>query len=78
MLVGVIAPDGSAASRNGEASAFCALHRLLPLRSLDSRSVSGPGTLFFSGDPFQYIHNWVFWFKMLFIVLAGLNVFCSM
>ena len=31
------------------------------------------GFLFFSGDPFQYIHNTVFWLKLLFIVLAGLN-----
>jgi uncharacterized membrane protein len=32
------------------------------------------GVLFYIGDPFQYIHNNVFWLKMLFIVLAGLNV----
>ena len=31
------------------------------------------GFLFFAGDPFQYIHNTVFWLKLLFIVLAGLN-----
>jgi hypothetical protein len=28
----------------------------------------------FAGDPFQYIHNWVFWCKMLFVLLAGANV----
>lgn len=32
------------------------------------------GFLFFAGDPFQYIHNAVFWLKMAFIVLAGINV----
>ncbi len=26
------------------------------------------------GDPGQYFHNPAFWYKMLFIVLAGLNV----
>jgi len=31
------------------------------------------GFLFFTGDPFQYIHNTVFWLKLLFIVLAGIN-----
>jgi hypothetical protein len=32
------------------------------------------GILFFVGDPFQYIHNDVFWWKMAFIVFAGINV----
>jgi hypothetical protein len=32
------------------------------------------GCIFFAGDPFQYIHNDVFWAKMLFILLAGANV----
>ena len=31
------------------------------------------GFIFFAGDPFQYIHNTVFWLKLLFIVLAGVN-----
>jgi hypothetical protein len=31
------------------------------------------GFLFFTGDPFQYIHNTVFWLKLLFMVLAGVN-----
>ena len=32
------------------------------------------GVLFFIGAPFQYIHNYPFWWKMLFIALAGANV----
>ena len=32
------------------------------------------GALFFAGDPFQYVHNPAFQFKMLFIIVAGLNV----
>src|SRR4051812_22237961 len=32
------------------------------------------GALFFAGDPGQYLHNWAFGFKMLFITLAGVNV----
>ena len=31
------------------------------------------GFLFFTGDPSQYIHNTVFWLKLLFILLAGIN-----
>jgi hypothetical protein len=31
------------------------------------------GFLFFTGDPSQYIHNTVFWLKLLFIILAGIN-----
>jgi hypothetical protein len=29
------------------------------------------GFLFYAGDPFQYIHNFVFWLKMLFILPPG-------
>jgi hypothetical protein len=32
------------------------------------------GFLFYAGDPDQYLHNPAFQFKMLFIVVAGLNV----
>ena len=32
------------------------------------------GFLFFAGDPFQYIHNIAFAFKLLFIGLAGVNL----
>lgn len=32
------------------------------------------GTLFFIGEPLQYVDNPAFWFKMLFIFLAGWNV----
>ena len=32
------------------------------------------GFLFFAGAPGQYIHNSVFWYKMLFIAIAGVNV----
>lgn len=32
------------------------------------------GALFFIGAPFQYVHNYPFWLKVLSIVLAGINV----
>ena len=32
------------------------------------------GFLFFAGAPNQYIHNNIFWYKMLFIAIAGVNV----
>jgi len=34
------------------------------------------GVLFFTGDPFQYIHNVAFWLKLLFIAAAGVNALC--
>lgn len=51
-----------------------------PLQRLMSWAVLGflinliTGFLFFAGDPFQYIHNIAFGFKLLFIGLAGVNV----
>jgi hypothetical protein len=32
------------------------------------------GFMFFAGDPSQYLNNFAFWMKMLFIGLAGVNV----
>jgi len=32
------------------------------------------GFLFYAGDPAQYLHNPAFQFKMLFLIVAGLNV----
>ena len=32
------------------------------------------GITFFMGDPYQYINNKIFGFKILFILLAGVNV----
>jgi hypothetical protein len=32
------------------------------------------GFTFYAGDPFQYIHNPAFWWKMGFIAAAGLNI----
>jgi hypothetical protein len=53
---------------------FAPLHRLLPFAIAGFCICLGTGSLFFAGDPFQYIHNAVFWFKLLFIFLAGINV----
>jgi len=50
------------------------LDRLLPWGILGFVINTVTGLLFFTGDPFQYIHNLVFWLKMAFILLAGLNV----
>jgi hypothetical protein len=50
------------------------LNRLLPWGIVGFVINLITGFLFFSGDPFQYIHNAVFWFKMAFVLLAGINV----
>jgi len=52
---------------------------LAPLNRLLPWGIAGfvvnliTGFIFFAGDPFQYIHNNVFWMKLLFIVVAGVN-----
>jgi hypothetical protein len=50
------------------------LQRLMPLAILGFLINLTTGFLFFTGDPFQYIHNIAFGFKLLFIGLAGVNV----
>ena len=50
------------------------LNRLLPWGIFGFVINLITGFLFFAGDPFQYIHNAVFWLKMGFILLAGINV----
>jgi hypothetical protein len=52
------------------------LERLIPWAVLGFVINLITGFLFFAGDPFQYIRNDIFWWKLLFIVLAGLNVLC--
>jgi hypothetical protein len=53
---------------------FGPLHKLLPWAVLGFVINIVTGVLFFVGIPSQYVNNSVFWYKMLFIVLAGINV----
>jgi uncharacterized membrane protein len=53
---------------------FAPLHRLLPWGISGFGICLGTGIVFFTGQSSQYINNWVFWCKMLFVVLAGANV----
>jgi len=50
------------------------IQRLMPWAVLGFLINLVTGFLFFAGDPFQYIHNVAFAFKLLFIALAGVNV----
>src|SRR5206468_12405944 len=50
------------------------LQRLMPWAILGFGINMVTGFLFFAGDPFQYIHNIAFGFKLLFIGLAGVDV----
>jgi hypothetical protein len=50
------------------------LHRLVPFGIAGFVTCAVTGFLFFAGEPSQYIPNGVFWIKMGFILLAGLNV----
>jgi hypothetical protein len=50
------------------------LERLVPWGILGFSLCLVTGVMFYSGDPFQYIDNTIFWIKMAFIAAAGLNV----
>jgi hypothetical protein len=51
-----------------------ALHRLIPWGVAGFIINAITGFLFFAGDPFQYINNIAFGLKILFILVAGLNM----
>jgi len=51
-----------------------ALHRFVPVGIAGFLLCLVTGALFFTSKPALYIHNPAFYLKMLFIVLAGLNV----
>jgi hypothetical protein len=53
---------------------FAALHKLVPWGIAGFVINTITGILFFAGDPFQYINNIAFGLKILFILLAGLNM----
>jgi len=74
MLIGVIGIMDLRLLGFAKRLPFAPLHRLLPFAIAGFAICLTTGSLFFAGDPFQYIHNWVFWFKMSFIILAGINV----
>jgi hypothetical protein len=74
MLVGVIALMDLRLLGLGKSAPFAPFHKLLPWAISGFGICLLTGSMFFAGDPFQYIHNVVFWLKMLFILLAGLNV----
>ena len=52
---------------------FAYLHRLLPWAAIGFGVNVITGFLFFAGIPTQYIHNPSFYWKMVFVLLAGLN-----
>jgi len=58
----------------GKGLPVASLQRLMPWAVVGFAINLITGFLFFSGDPFQYIHNIAFAFKLLFVALAGVNV----
>ena len=74
MLIGVVGLMDLRLLGMAKRLPFAPLHKLLPFGIAGFSICFGTGTLFFAGDPFQYIHNPVFWYKILFILLAGANV----
>ena len=53
---------------------YAAVYQLLPIGMLGFGINLVTGMLFFLGAPQQYIHNSTFYWKMVFVVLGGLNV----
>jgi len=53
---------------------YAAVHQLMPIGILGFGLNLITGMMFFIGEPEQYIHNSVFYWKIVFIVLGGLNV----
>ncbi len=50
------------------------IHKLVPWAVLGFVINAVTGMLFFIGAPFQYVKNVAFLFKMIFLVIAGINI----
>jgi|SRR5579862_2969017 len=74
MLIGVIGVIDLRLLGLAKRVPFAPLYRLLPWGISGFLICLSTGIVFFTGDPMQYVSNWVFWWKMSFVVLAGLNV----
>lgn len=74
LLVGIVGTIDLRLLGVGKGMSLASLHRLLPWAILGFIINLITGILFFAGDPFQYVHNPAFQMKMLFILLAGMNV----
>ena len=53
---------------------LASLHRILPWGVTGFTITFATGLLFIFATPEQYLNDWVFWSKMLFVALAGVNV----
>jgi PDZ domain len=53
---------------------YSAVYQLLPIGMLGFSINLITGILFFLGVPSQYVHNPVFYWKMVFVVLGGVNI----
>ena len=51
-----------------------AVHKFVPWGVFGFALNAVTGTLFYIGAPFQYVHNFAFQMKLLFLVIAGGNV----
>jgi hypothetical protein len=74
LLFGVIAALDLRMLGMAKRLALAPLHRLVPWAMFGFGLCLVTGVTFFVGEPLQYVENGVFWLKLLFIGLAGLNV----
>jgi hypothetical protein len=73
LLIGIVGLFDMRVLGIGKGLSMGLLHKLLPLGIAGFALNLVTGALFYTGDPFQYIHNPAFQLKILFIVLSGLN-----
>lgn len=74
MLFGFVATIDLRMLGFGKQLPLAPLHRLLPWGVAGFLLTLATGVLFIFATPEQYLKDWVFWSKMLLVVLAGLNV----
>jgi hypothetical protein len=73
MLVGIVAVFDLRMLGMAKGLPVAPIQRLMPWAIVGFSINLITGFLFFTGDPFQYIHNVAFAFKLVFIALAGVN-----
>jgi hypothetical protein len=73
LLVGIVGVFDLRMLGLGKGLSPALLHKLLPWAITGFGLNVVTGFMFYSGDPFQYVNNPAFHFKMIFIIVSGLN-----
>ncbi len=74
MLIGIIGAFDARVLGLGKSMPIAPLHRLLPWGIAGFVINAITGVLFYAGDPGQYLHNPAFQWKVILMILAGINI----